>query len=342
MSFSLDHLSSVEFEEFCADLLVDAGFYGLSWRRGTGLASSPADQGRDIECRKYSRDDLDNSGYEEKWFVECKHHRQGVPPERLNSALAWASAERPDHLLIIASNFLSNPAKNFLETYQQRNVPPFRIRVWERPDLERIVVGRARLIAKYRLSMPMQSTPFDVVRCSDPLYLDGISRSISYALTTSPQIPLFGMKPFDGNGLYAIHYHGNKQLYDSVDVDYEQDALRENPIYVGKAVSALDAPLNFRSAFYSSALYRRLMGHAHSIEAATNLNLDDFSCQYVVMADVWAMLAEPYLRSVFNPLWNKSIQGFALHDPGAGRYSGRKSAWDILHPGRKWAEKLRA
>lgn len=338
MSFSLDHLSSLEFEEFCVDLLVDAGFYSVSWRRGTGLASSPADQGRDIECKKYSRDDLDNSGYEEKWFVECKHHKQGVPPEKLNSALTWASAERPDQLLIIASNFLSNAAKNFLESYQLHNAPPFRIRVWEKPDLERIVAGRTRLIAKYRLDVPVQSTSFDVVKCSDPLYLNAISRSISDALMNSARIPLSDIKSFDGNGLYAIHYHGSGKLYDSV--EYEQESLREGPIYIGKAVGARDAPLNIGSDFYSTALYRRLQGHVRSIEEASNLNLDDFSCQYVVMADVWAMLAEPYLLAALNPLWNTSITGFGVHDPGAGRYGARISAWDTLHPGRRWAEKL--
>jgi len=41
-----------------------------------------------------------------------------------------------------------------------------------------------------------------------------------------------------------------------------------------------------------------------------------------------------------NPLWNTVIDGFGNHDPGAGRYNQAKSAWDVLHPGRPWAERL--
>jgi hypothetical protein len=48
--FSLDHLTPVQFEEFCFDLLDAMGATGLSWRKGSGFESSPSDQGRDIEC----------------------------------------------------------------------------------------------------------------------------------------------------------------------------------------------------------------------------------------------------------------------------------------------------
>jgi hypothetical protein len=29
------------------------------------------------------------------------------------------------------------------------------------------------------------------------------------------------------------------------------------------------------------------------------------------------------------------------HDPGSGRYNQQISPWDILHPGRAWAKKLK-
>lgn len=35
--FSLDHLDSTEFEEFCFDLLGSLGFTNLDWRKGTAL-----------------------------------------------------------------------------------------------------------------------------------------------------------------------------------------------------------------------------------------------------------------------------------------------------------------
>ncbi len=148
--FSLEHLSASEFEQFCFELLVDLGFKNLNWRKGTGFTTSPSDQGRDIEC-EYPAEDPDGNPYIERWFVECKHHKHGVSPEKLQSILSWASAERPDKILIIISNFLSNPAKSYLKNYQKENKPAFKIRVWERPDIERITAGRSRLLIKYKI-----------------------------------------------------------------------------------------------------------------------------------------------------------------------------------------------
>ena len=41
----------------------------------------------------------------------------------------------------------------------------------------------------------------------------------------------------------------------------------------------------------------------------------------------------------YKPIWNTKIDGFGNHDPGSGRYNQAKSEWDIIHPGRPWAEK---
>jgi len=42
----------------------------------------------------------------------------------------------------------------------------------------------------------------------------------------------------------------------------------------------------------------------------------------------------------YKPLWNTVVDGFGNHDPGKGRYNQAKSEWDVLHPGRPWAERL--
>ena len=41
------------------------------------------------------------------------------------------------------------------------------------------------------------------------------------------------------------------------------------------------------------------------------------------------------------PLWNSYLDGFGNHDPGRGRYEQAKSDWDVVHPGRLWAEKCK-
>jgi hypothetical protein len=148
---SFDRLSSTVFEEFCSDLLHVSGFVNIDWRKGTGLASSPADKGRDIVC-DHPRSEPDGSQHFERWFVDCKHFKKGVPPKELRNMLAWAEAERPDVALFIVSNFLSNPAKDYLETYRRNNKPPFKIRCWERPQLVRMLRKKMALQRRYDLT----------------------------------------------------------------------------------------------------------------------------------------------------------------------------------------------
>jgi hypothetical protein len=150
MSFHVNDLNDTQFEEFCFDILKSLDFVNLRWRKGTGLSSSPSDQGRDIEG-ELLRKDIDGSAHRERWFVECKHYTKGVPPDRIQNAISWANAERPDVLLIIASNFLSNPTKNYLEAYQEKHRPSYRIKIWELKDLENLTAGRNDLRRRYGL-----------------------------------------------------------------------------------------------------------------------------------------------------------------------------------------------
>jgi hypothetical protein len=46
------------------------------------------------------------------------------------------------------------------------------------------------------------------------------------------------------------------------------------------------------------------------------------------------------LIETFKPVWNRAIDGFGNKDPGRRRATQYKSPWDILHPGRNFAEKL--
>lgn len=134
-----DDLSPTDFEEFCFDLLSETGFVNVDWRKGTPRSASPADRGRDIVAY-LEREDVDGHKYQEEWFVDCKHYKRGVPPEALQGAITWAQAERPATVLFIASGYLSNGAKDWIAEYE-RSRPPFRIRVWEMPQLRRLLVN---------------------------------------------------------------------------------------------------------------------------------------------------------------------------------------------------------
>lgn len=149
--FSFDYLSDTEFEEFCFELIKELDFKNVDWRKGTGKTTSPSDKGRDIEAEKII-EDFDGETTTEKWFFECKNHIVGVSPEKIQGALSWATAERPNKLVIICSNFLSNPCKGYLEKYIQENKPTFKIKVWELKELEELSIGKVELLNKYKLS----------------------------------------------------------------------------------------------------------------------------------------------------------------------------------------------
>ena len=137
-AIGFDGLEPTDFEEFCFDLLSEAGFVNVDWRKGTPRASSPADRGRDIVAQ-LERVEPDGHKYLETWFVDCKHYNRGVPPEALQGAITWAQAERPDTVLFMASGYLSNAAKDWLSNFEQTR-PPFRTRAWEMPQIRRLLV----------------------------------------------------------------------------------------------------------------------------------------------------------------------------------------------------------
>ena len=92
------------------------------------------------------RTDIDHSRRSERWFIDCKHYVKGIPAKELHNLLVWAEAERPDVALFVVSNFLSNPAKDYLEAYKRNNHPPFTIKVWERTNIESMTRGKRDLL----------------------------------------------------------------------------------------------------------------------------------------------------------------------------------------------------
>jgi Restriction endonuclease len=148
-SVKFDRLSPTDFEEFCHDLMSETGFTNVDWRKGTPKESSPADRGRDIVA-ELERRDVDGHRFRERWFVDCKHYGRGVPPEALQGTIAWATAERPDVVLFIASGYFTNGAKDWLATLQS-NKPPFRLRTWEMPHLRRLLAGKLDLAFKHEI-----------------------------------------------------------------------------------------------------------------------------------------------------------------------------------------------
>jgi hypothetical protein len=153
----------------------------------------------------------------------------------------------------------------------------------------------------------------------------------------TPIQPIPPLEDFEGAGVYALYFIGKNGLYEKFHkinrLEYRQ------PIYVGKAV-----PRGWRQGRLtlstSHELYRRLCDHAKSITAASNLDIRDFLCRFMILENAASNMigtVEAALIRTYQPLWNSVIDGFGNHDPGSGRYNQERSEWDTIHPGRIWA-----
>lgn len=136
---------------------------------------------------------------------------------------------------------------------------------------------------------------------------------------------------FYGSGVYAIYYTGAFETYKRI-------SRTEHPIYVGKADPAVPNARTPREQ--GDRLCGRLNEHRKNIARAENLDLADFECRYLVVATGWQTAAESALIGLFRPLWNKEtgiLLGFGKHGDSAETRRNKRSPWDVLHTGRKWA-----
>ncbi len=180
----------------------------------------------------------------------------------------------------------------------------------------------------------MATSPFN------PLDKLALARTVAKAMLEKPCTALPPEGPFEGAGIYAIYYVGRFPAYAKI-AQLNRNQNFAAPIYVGKAV-----PKGARRGGFGlgeaagSVLHSRLREHADSIEQVQNLSLGDFFCRHLVVDDIWIPLGEQLLIQAFSPLWNRVVDGFGNHDPGAGRRRQQRSPWDVLHRGRPWARRL--
>ncbi len=180
----------------------------------------------------------------------------------------------------------------------------------------------------------MQESPYN------PLDKRRLAESVTSALLKKEVVPLGSLVKFNGAGIYVIYYTGDFPAYKVISENNKNNQFK-TPIYVGKAVPAGARKGGFGlDASQGTPLFKRLSEHAESVDQVSNLKLEHFYCRYLVVDDIWISLAESLLIEMFSPVWNKVVDGFGNHDPGSGRSNQQRSRWDIIHPGRRWAEKL--
>lgn len=173
----------------------------------------------------------------------------------------------------------------------------------------------------------------------NPLDKVNLGASIASALLASEVVPLNTLEKFAGVGIYALYYLGDFPAYRPL-AQLNQEGRFLAPIYVGKAESeGRRKGLVIDGGADSINLFKRLRDHVKTIEAATNLDIGDFWCRFLVVDETFVHLGEILLINRLAPLWNQLVDGFGNHSPGKGRHGSQRPRWDVLHPGRKWAEK---
>lgn len=171
----------------------------------------------------------------------------------------------------------------------------------------------------------------------NPLDKLNLGRSVANALLAS-ELQALPPDSFQGAGIYAIYYYGSNPLYQWISAYNNNPTMKELwPIYIGKAGGSGSRKGSFDLVNTGNALFNRIRKHSYSIEAGAQLDLGDFKCRYLTIDSIWIPLGEQLLIQKFQPLWNHTIDGFGNNDPGARRKNQYTSPWDLLHPGRNYA-----
>lgn len=166
----------------------------------------------------------------------------------------------------------------------------------------------------------------------DPSSPTVVGRFTTLALAAQDRHPLGAMGKFYGSGVYAIYYRGHFPAYAPI-------SGTETPIYVGQAAPGLQGARSAREQ--GPRLSARLNEHRKNIlKAATTLDINDFDARFLVVQSGWETAAEDYLIHLFRPIWNSEtniLYGLGKHGDDAVTRANKRSPWDTLHPGRKWA-----
>ncbi|MGX1309495.1 hypothetical protein AB7M35_004253 [Amorphus suaedae] len=165
----------------------------------------------------------------------------------------------------------------------------------------------------------------------NPLAVENVGVTLAVELLEQPLSKMPPPVRFDGAGIYALYYSGGHPAYSDLT---KIDAGRcKFPIYIGKSTQE-SSKVGFRSAGNSkkSVMFNRLIQHAKSIEEAGNLDIEDFSCRFLIVNDAYIALGESVLIRLFRPAWNG--MSFGSKVVGKHRMEGKVGLWDALHPGR--------
>jgi hypothetical protein len=172
------------------------------------------------------------------------------------------------------------------------------------------------------------------VQAYDPLDMKSLAESTARAFSAQKVWRLNELQPFEGSGVYAIYYSGAFPLYEPI---AEQNKIEpgSKAIYVGEAGRDKRKGVRAGRADMEKTIFARLEDHKASIGYATNIEVNDFSCRYLAIEDLFIPLCESILIETHRPLWNMKVDGFGNKHVGESRRATQQmTIWDLLHPGR--------
>ncbi len=189
----------------------------------------------------------------------------------------------------------------------------------------------------------MARRPFD--RSEHVYRSDAFAELVKDAIRFFNGTPVHEIPPssrFTGSGVYALYYTGPNPLY--AQLASANRLSYDLPIYVGKAVPRgwRQGRASDNALAQSNELHSRINEHSRNIRVGAGLEIESFACRFVIFEDTGSDMIstiEASLIKLFRPLWNTAVDGFGNHTPGAGRFNQAKSDWDVIHPGRIWADK---
>jgi len=199
-------------------------------------------------------------------------------------------------------------------------------------------MSRKRHTDKAKNPTPVAEPPTSSPTPYDPLDLRTLAENMVKVVLEQSVIPLDGLKPFEGSGIYVIYYTGDFPPYQPIS-NVNRNGKWERPIYVGEATRKGGRKGGVLAEGPAGrAVFDRLGNHADSLRSAENLAVKDFWCRYLVLKDFFIPLCESLLIDRYEPIWNKLIDGFGNKALGGPRQKQQqKSMWDVLHPGRSGA-----
>jgi len=220
--------------------------------------------------------------------------------------------------------------KALLAAIPEEPIDPNLLKSSQRTALRRQIQETIDALTRVLTQLDPIRLPPHVLDPSDP---DLVGRLIADTLLVQDRHALNNVSRFYGSGIYAIYYSGKFPAYKPV-------SGSDTPLYVGKADPATSTAMT--PVEQGQRLWSRLNDHRKSLQAATNLELEDFDCRYLVVKSAWQGTAETYLIDRFLPVWNNEVgicYGFGKHGDDPATRANTRSPWDTLHPGRTWATK---